>query len=173
MRERQNSERDVIESVYIETSVIGYLTARSTKNLIIAGNIETTRDWWQNRRNDFVLYISQVVLDEVAKGDAEIALKRLEILNGLLLVELNQTVRNLAAQFLIRSNLPPKASDDAVHIAAATVHGLDYLLTWNCKHIANAQIQRKLAELSLDLGYELPIICTPYELLGDYNDVAR
>ena len=69
------------ESVYIETSVIGYLTARSIKNLIIAGNIETTRDWWQNRRNDFVLYISQVVLDEVAKGDAEIALKRLEILN--------------------------------------------------------------------------------------------
>ncbi len=68
---------------------------------------------------------------------------------------------------------PPKASDDAVHIAAATVHGVDYLLTWNCKHIANAQIQRKLAEISLDLGYELPIICTPYELLGDYNDVGR
>ena len=135
------------ETVYIETSVIGYLTARSTKNLVVAGNIETTRDWWQNRRNDFVLYISQVVLDEVAKGDAEIALKRLEILNGLLLVELNQAVRNLAAQFLIRSNLPPKASDDAVHIAAATVHGLDYLLTWNCKHITNAQIQpRRLGE---------------------------
>jgi predicted nucleic acid-binding protein len=163
----------VRETVYIETSVIGYLTARSTKNLVVAGNIETTRDWWQNRRNDFVLYISQVVLDEVAKGDAEIALKRLEILNELPLVELNQAVRNLATQFLMRSNLPPKASDDAVHIAAATVHGLDYLLTWNCKHIANAQIQRKLAEISLDLGYELPIICTPYELLGDYNDVAR
>lgn len=161
------------ETVYIETSVIGYLTARSTKNLIIAGNIETTRDWWQNRRSEFALYISQVVVDEVAKGDTEIALKRLEILSGLPLVELNQAVRNLSAQFLMRSNLPPKASDDAVHIAAATVHGLDYLLTWNCKHIANAQIQRKLAEISLDLGYELPIICTPYELLGDYNDVAR
>jgi predicted nucleic acid-binding protein len=163
----------VTETVYIETSVIGYLTARSTKNLIIAGNIETTRDWWQNRRSEFALYISQVVVDEVAKGDTEIALKRLEILSGLPLVELNQAVRNLSAQFLMRSNLPPKASDDAVHIAAAPVHGLDYLLTWNCKHIANAQIQRKLAEISLDLGYELPIICTPYELLGDYNDVAR
>jgi hypothetical protein len=113
------------------------------------------------------------IFDEVAKGDAEIALKRLEILDELPLVELNRAVRNLAAQFLIRSNLPAKASDDAVHIAAATVHGLDYLLTWNCKHIANAQIQRKLAAISLDLGYELPIICTPYELLGDYNDVAR
>ena len=155
------------ETVYIETSVMGYLTARSTKNLIVAGNIETTRYWWQNRRQDFDLYISQVVLDEVAKGDTAIALKRLEILNGLPLIGLNQAVRNLSAEFLLRSNLPPKASDDAVHIAAATVHGIDYLLTWNCKHIANAQIQRKLAEISLDLGYELPIICTPYELLRD------
>jgi hypothetical protein len=86
----------VRETVYIETSVIGYLTARSTKNLVVAGNIETTRDWWQNRRNDFLLYISQVVLDEVAKGDTEIALKRLEIVNELPLVELNQAVRNLA-----------------------------------------------------------------------------
>ncbi|NER47208.1 MAG: type II toxin-antitoxin system VapC family toxin [Symploca sp. SIO1A3] len=161
------------ETVYIETSIIGYLTARSTKNLIIAGNIETTRDWWQNRRSNFALYISQVVLDEAAKGDTEIALKRLKILNELPLVELNQAVRDLSAQFLRRSNLPPKASDDAVHIAAATVHGLDYLLTWNCKHIANAQIQKKLAKISFDLGYELPIICTPYELLGDDNDVAR
>ena len=93
--------------------------------------------------------------------------QRLEILSGLPLVELNQAVRDLAVQLLAQSNLPPKASDDAVHIAAATVHGLDYLLTWNCKHIANAQIQRKLTEISLDFGYQLPIICTPYELLGD------
>lgn len=83
------------------------------------------------------------------------------------LVELNQSVRSLAAEFLTRSNLPLKASDDAVHIAAASVHRLDYLLTWNCKHIANAQIQRKLTEISLDFGYQLPVICTPYELLGD------
>ncbi len=155
------------ETIYIETSIIGYLTARSTKNLIITGNIEITRKWWQNRHNDFELYISQVVLDEVARGDAEIALRRLQILDGLPLVELNQAVRDLSEQFLGQSNLPPKASDDAVHIAAATVHGLDYLLTWNCKHIANAQIQKKLAQISANLGYELPVICTPYELLGD------
>jgi predicted nucleic acid-binding protein len=155
------------ETVYIETSILGYLTARSTKNLILAANIEVTKEWWEFHRSIFKLYVSQVVLDEVTRGDAEIALKRLEILNGLPLVELNQSVRSLAAQFLSRSNLPPKASDDAVHIAAATIHGLDYLLTWNCKHIANAQIQRKLTEISLDSGYQLPVICTPYELLGD------
>ena len=155
------------ESVYIETSILSYLTARSTINLILAANIEVTKEWWETRRSTFTLYISQAVLDEVARGDTEIALKRLEILNGLPLVELNQAVRELSAQFLARSNLPPKASDDAVHIAAATVHRLDYLLTWNCKHIANAQIQRKLAKISIDCGYQLPIICTPYELLGN------
>jgi predicted nucleic acid-binding protein len=154
------------ETVYIETSILGYLTARSTRNLILAANMEVTKEWWESRRSGFTLYISQVVLDEVTRGDAEIAVKRLEMLNGLPLVELNQAVRNLSVQFLLRSNLPAKASDDAVHIAAATVHRLDYLLTWNCKHIANAQIQRKLAEVSLDFGYQLPVICTPYELLG-------
>jgi hypothetical protein len=81
-------------------------------------------------------------------------------------IKLNQSVLDLAEQFLQRSNLHVKADVDAIHIAVATVHGMDYLLTWNCKHIANAQIQRKLAEISLDFGYELPILCTPYELLG-------
>jgi predicted nucleic acid-binding protein len=155
------------ETVYIETSILGYLTARSTKNLILAANIEVTKEWWESRSSAFTLYVSQVVLDEAARGDAEIALKRLEIVTGLPLVDLNQSVLSLAAQLLSRSNLPSKASDDAVHIAAATVHGLDYLLTWNCKHIANAQIQRKLEEISLDFGYQLPIICTPYQLSGD------
>ncbi|NJK66478.1 MAG: type II toxin-antitoxin system VapC family toxin [Microcoleus sp. SU_5_3] len=154
------------ETVYIETSILGYLTARTTKNLIIAANIEVTRDWWELRRSNFKLYISQVVLDEIAEGDSEIAAQRLEIVRDFPSLELNQAVRDLAGQFLARSNLPPKAADDAVHIATATVYDLDYLLTWNCKHIANAQIQRKLAEISLDFGYQLPIICTPYELLG-------
>jgi hypothetical protein len=104
-------------------------------------------------------------LKEAAQGDAEMAAQRLEILRDLTLLELNSAVLDLAEQFMGRSSLPAKADVDAVHIAAATVHGMNYLLTWNCKHIANAQIQRKLAEISLDLRYELPILCTPYELL--------
>ncbi len=105
-------------------------------------------------------------MKETTQGDAKIASQRLEILSNLSLLNLNQCVLNLAEQFLVRSNLPAKADIDAVHIAVATVHGMDYLLTWNCKHIANAQIQGKLAEISIDFGYELPILCTPYELLG-------
>lgn len=155
------------ETIYIETSILGYLTARSTKNSILAANIEVTQDWWETRRGAFTLYISQLVLDEVARGDTEIAVQRLEIVRDFPLVELDRSVRDLAAEFLKQSNLPPKAADDAIHIAAATVSGLDYLLTWNCKHIANAQIQRKLTQIVLDFGYQLPIICTPYELLGD------
>lgn len=89
------------------------------------------------------------------------------MLRNLPLLALNQSVQALAGQFLARSNLPPKAAVDAIHIAAATVHGMDYLLTWNCRHIANAQIQGKLAEISLDSGYVLPVLCTPNELMGD------
>ena len=155
------------ETVYIETSIIGYLTARPSNNLILMANLEATRQWWETRRDQFTLYISQVVLDEVARGDAEIATRRLEILRDFPLLEVREAVQNLAAQFLTKSNLPPKAADDALHIAAATVYGLDYLLTWNCRHIANAQIQKKLAQVSLDAGYELPTICTPYELMGE------
>ncbi|EKQ71344.1 hypothetical protein OsccyDRAFT_0003 [Leptolyngbyaceae cyanobacterium JSC-12] len=155
------------ETVYIETSILGYLTARSTKNLILAGNIEVTRDWWELRRSEFTLYVSQVVLSEAAQGDAETAARRLEVVRDLPLLEVTEAVEDLAAQFMARSNLPSKASDDAVHIALATVNSLNYLLTWNCKHIANAQIQRKLLEICSNFGYTLPIICTPYELMGE------
>jgi predicted nucleic acid-binding protein len=155
------------ETVYIETSIIGYLTARTSNNLILMANVEATREWWDTRQTQFDLYISQTVLDEVARGDAKIASRRLEILSNCPLLEVNETVQDLAVQFLTKSNLPPKAADDALHIAVATVYGLDYLLTWNCKHIANAQIQKKLAQISFNAGYELPTICTPYELMGD------
>jgi hypothetical protein len=154
------------ETVYIETSILGYLTARPSRDIVVAANIEVTREWWETRRSEFQLYSSQAVVKETSQGDAAIASQRLEILRNFSLLDLNQSVLDLAEQFLGRSNLPAKADVDAVHIAAATVHGMDYLLTWNCKHIANAQIQRKLAEISLDFGYELPILCTPYELLG-------
>ena len=154
------------ETVYIETSILGYLTARPSRDIIVAANIEITREWWNTRRSDFQLYSSQAVLKETTQGDAKIASQRLEIFSNLSLLNLNQSVLDLAEQFLGRSNLPAKADIDAVHIAVATVHGMDYLLTWNCKHIPNAQIQRKLAEISIDFGYELPILCTPYELLG-------
>ncbi|PNW54971.1 UNVERIFIED_CONTAM: DNA-binding protein [Euhalothece sp. KZN 001] len=141
------------ETVYIETSILGYLTTRPSRNLILVANAEITREWWETRRSFFDLYISQAVINEVAKGDAEIASRRLEVVNGIPLLEINQSVLDLAEQFLERSNLPAKADVDALHIAVATIHRMDYLLTWNCKHIANAQIQKKLAEISFYFSY--------------------
>lgn len=155
------------ETVYIETSILGYLTARPSRDLIVAANIEITREWWDTRRSSFQLYSSQAVVKETSQGDVHKAAQRLEIIRDVVLLDLNQSVLDLAEQFLGRSSLPAKADIDAIHIATATIHRMDYLLTWNCKHIANAQIQKKLAEISRDFGYDLPILCTPYELLGD------
>lgn len=121
------------ETVYIETSILGYLTARPSRDVIVAANIEITREWWNTRRSDFQLYSSQAVVKETSQGDVMIASQRLEILANLALLDLNQAVLNLAEQFLERSNLPAKADVDAVHIAVASVHGMDYLLTSKVK----------------------------------------
>ena len=152
-------------SVYIETSILGHLTARPTDNLIVAANVKITQDWWNEYRRSFMLYASEIVEDEAGKGDPEMASQRLNLLQSLMLLELTEEAFELSQAFLSQSNLPPKAADDSLHISTATVYGLDYLLTWNCKHIVNAQIQKKLAYLSLDSGYELPTICTHYELM--------
>ncbi|WP_346341721.1 type II toxin-antitoxin system VapC family toxin [[Phormidium] sp. ETS-05] len=137
------------ETVYIETSIIGYLTARSSKNLIIAANIEITRDWWENCHHNFNLYISQIVVDEISRGDIEMVNQRLEVIRDYPLLEVTEAVDDLASEFMAKTNLPPKAADDAIHIAVATVNNLDYLLTWNCQHIANAQIQKNLGKYAL------------------------
>ena len=113
------------------------------------------------------MYISQVVINEVMRGDTEIANERLKLLQDTPLLDLTDSVKLLARQFIEQSNLPENASDDAIHIALASAYNLDYLLTWNCKHIANAQIQKKLSQIASKLGYELPTICTPYELMEE------
>ncbi len=158
----------MIETVYIETSILGYLTASSTDNLILAANMKVTQDWWNICRNSFILYASEIVEDEAASCDPALASRRLNLLQSLMLLDLTEETIELAQEFLQQSNLPPEASNDALHIALATVYSLNYLLTWSCKHIANAQIRRKLSQISSERGYQLPIVCTPYELTG-YN----
>jgi len=153
--------------VYIETSTISYLIARPSRDLVIAANQQVTREWWDTRRSLFDLYISQVVIDEANAGDPEAARQRLEALQGIPLLELKTEALDLASEFIRPKALPKKASQDALHIAIAAVYGLDYLLTWNCKHIANAVIQKTILRIVAEQGYELPIICTPYELLGE------
>lgn len=152
--------------VYIETTVVSYLTARSSRDLIIAAHQQLTQEWWENRRIAFDLYASQLVIQESSAGDAVMAQKRLEILDEIPLLDTNRGAISSARTLVEQGPLPEKATVDALHIAVAMVHGMDYLLTWNCKHIANAEMHVAVAKICREAGYEPPVICTPEELLG-------
>jgi predicted nucleic acid-binding protein len=152
---------------YIETSVISYLTARPSRDLITAAHQQLTIDWWEYRRTGFDLYVSQLVVREASGGDEDAAQRRLDIIEQIPLLELNEEALALAHSLVEDGPLPEKASEDALHIAVATVHGMDFLLTWNCKHIANAEMRNLMIEVCRSQGFEPPITCTPEELLGE------
>jgi len=151
---------------YIETTVVSYLTARPSRDLIMAAHQQLTQERWENRRPDFDLYASQLVIQESSAGDVGMAQQRLEMLDDLPLLEVNPEAISLARTLVEKGPIPEKAAVDALHIAVATVHGMNYLLTWNCKHIANAERQAGVAKICREAGYGPPIICTPEELLG-------
>ena len=153
--------------IYLETTIISYLAARPSKDLITAAHQQVTRDWWQNRRRDFDLFSSQLVIQESSAGDAAVAQTRLQLLSEIALVQVNVDCVSLARALVERGPIPEKAAVDALHIAIATVHGMDYLLTWNCKHIANAEMLTAVKRTCRSAGYEPPVICTPEELSGD------
>ena len=153
--------------VYVETSVISYLTSRPSRDLIVAANQQITRDWWENRRVEFELFISQLVVQEASAGDENAAEHRLRAIDEMPLLELDQNALTLAEALVRDGPISHEAVEDALHIAVATVNGLEYLLTWNFKHIANATMRYKIERVCRSQGYEPPIICTPQELLEE------
>lgn len=153
--------------VYIETTVISYLTSRPSRDLRIAAHQQSTQDWWHDRSKSFQLFASQLVVQEASRGDENAASLRLSEVAKLDLLDTTDEVINLA-EALISDNLIPKnVAEDAVHIAVATVNAMDYLLTWNLKHIANAIIRGRVEAICRLKGYEPPIICTPEELMEE------
>lgn len=150
-------------TVYIETSIPSYLTAWRSRDLVMAANQEVTKEWWENR-DQFDLYISALVLQEAGAGDPDAAQKRLEQLEGIPELDITEQVEQFADILIKRVPLPEKARIDALHISVATLNGMDYLLTWNCSHIANAVLRPKIEAVCRELGYEPPTICTPQEL---------
>ncbi len=154
-------------SVYIETSIISYLTARLSNDLRVAANQKTTIEWWENRRLDFDLFVSEFVLTEAGFGDPVIAKKRLEIIADLSELLVDDSAKMLVKILISQKAIPLKAEIDAYHIAVAAVNGIDYLLTWNCKHIANAIMRPKIEIICRQQGFEPPTICTPQELMED------
>ena len=158
-------------SIYLETSVIGCLAMRLSGVLRIAANQQTTRDWWDNHRQRFELFVSRYVVDECSDGDPVAAQERLVFLEGIPLLEVSDEAETLAKALLCGVPLPPKATIDAYHISVATVHGIEFLVTWNCKHIANPALRARIEFICRQLGYEPTVICTPQELL-EINDAT-
>lgn len=152
-------------SVYVETTIFGYLAMRVSSVLRIAANQQTTRDWWDNRRQQFDVFVSRFVLDECADGDNVAAQERLAYLQGIPLLAISPEVTTLAEALQTGSALPPKAAIDALHISIAAVNGVEYLMTWNCKHIANPALRSAIERIRRENGFEPPVICTPQELL--------
>jgi len=154
-------------AVYLETSVIGYATSRPSRDLVVAGHQQITREWFAHRARKYDLFISQLVAREAGGGDVDAARERSAFLQDIPRLGVTDAAADLAAKLVASGAVPRKASEDALHIAVATVHGVDYLLTWNCKHIANATMRQAIERVCREIGYEPPVICTPEELIDD------
>ncbi len=152
------------KKVYLETSIISYLTARPSRDVVKLAKQELTREWWKTRKRHFDLYVSTPVLDEIREGDPEAARLRLEAVAGLPELAATDEVNALGNTILAARIVPEKAALDAFHIAITAVHGMDYLLTWNCTHINNAAKRPKIAKLLAETGYTEVIMATPEEL---------
>src|SRR6266851_1354803 len=146
--------------VYVETPVISYLAARPSRDLITAARQQITHDWWRRRRPDFEVFVSQLVLDEAQAGDPDAALRRADILADLPLLDITSAAVAFARRLMDAVGLPRQAAADALHIATAACHGVNYLLTWNVAHIANAEYRARVEGACRGHGYEPPVLCT-------------
>ena len=153
-------------SLYVETSVPSYYVSRDSRDVVVLAHQQITRVWWETRLSDFRAYISPVVLEEAREGDREQARRRLEAIGSLQILEAGEAVERLATRYVAEFNLPGSAIRDAAHLAFACVYAMDFLVTWNCAHIANGEIIKRLTQFNVVAGVPTPTICTPEELLG-------
>ena len=154
-----------MERVYIETTVVSYLTARPRNDVIVAGHQQVTHDWWDNCRRNYELCVSQLVLQEAGDGDPQAAQERLEVLATMTTLEITEAALELAEELVQAGALPAKAENDALHVAVAAIHHIPYLLTWNCRHLANATMRGQIEAVCGAKGFKAPIICTPEEMM--------
>ena len=153
-------------TVYIETSVISYLTARPSRDIIVGAQQQLTADWWENQRSKYALFVSTFVVEEAVGGNATAAIRRLDTLTGITVLEVTDEITRVAAYLLQCGAVPQTAVQDALHIAISAVYRIQFLMTWNYKHIANAVMRDAINEACRAAGYHAPVICTPVELGG-------
>jgi len=164
---RADAKQDMQSRVYIETSIPSYLTARPSNDLRAMANQNTTIEWWENRKSQFDVFVSEFVIAECSLGDPKASSRRIASIEGIPVLETTEEAKNLAGSLIAEDAIPNRAEIDAYHIAVATVNGMNYLLTWNCTHIANAVIRPRIEAVCRNRGYEPPTICTPQELMED------
>lgn len=151
--------------VYVETTVISYLTARLSRNVVYRGHQHITREWWDDRRQNFEVFVSAVVIEEASRGDAAAARRRLDAIAEIPLLKATENAFKLANRLLAAGSLPQNAGNDALHAAIAAIERMDYLLTWNCRHLANAKMRPKIEAVCREFGHHAPVICTPDQLM--------
>ena len=155
------------EIAYIETTIVSYLVARPSRDLVLSAHQQVTREWWENERVNYHCIASEEVVREAMLGDTGMAQARIKLLDEVQIVGITAEVEAMAATFMATGALPPTMRPDATHLAAATLSGADYLLTWNCRHLANAHVLRRLQKEAERRGWQLPGVCTPLELMGE------
>lgn len=155
----------MVERVYLETTFVSYLMAWPNRDVVVAGHQQVTHEWWDTQRGNYELCVSQLVLGEAAAGDSQAAREQLDILRPMTVLETTAVALELAKELVQAGALPAKATDDALHIAVAATHAVPYLLTWNCRHLANATMRPIIESACAAKGFKAPIICTPEELL--------
>ena len=153
-------------SVYVDTSIFSVIVARPSSNIIASANQRTTRVWWQNDANNFDLCASDAVYFEALEGDPEMARERIAYISTVRRVPVTAEAYEVGDALMVRGLLPTKARTDALHLGLTTVHGIEFLVTWNCKHLANAVLYKRIAREIEKLGYNAPRVCTPLELSG-------
>lgn len=158
------------KSVYIETSIASYLTARPSRDVRAAAWQQITSQWWEEVRADYDLFTSELVIVEASAGNPEAAARRLETLQGIAELSIDEEVQELADQLISKGGFPSGAEADALHVAVAAVHRIDYLLTWNFRHIDNAEKRPIIRSICVTAGYSCPEICTPMELPQEDED---
>lgn len=156
--------------VYIETSVISYLASRPSRDLVVAARQAISQDWWENERRRFELRISALVEEEVGRGDPTAAASRLDLLDGIPSLAVSDLAVQLAERLVAQKAIPEGSEEDALHIAIAATQGADYLVTWNFKHINNAETKLLITSVVESCGYRCPLLCSPEELGGDSHD---
>lgn len=153
------------KAVYIETSIPSYLTARASRDIRAAAWQQLTAQWWDEARHQYELFTSELTIVEASAGNPEAAARRLQSIEDIPELPIDEEVRELAALLIVKGGMPAAAEADALHVAVAAVHRIDYLLTWNCRHIDNAASKPVIREICAAAGYVCPEICTPMELM--------